>query len=431
MPFPVTVIKNVAESLFGDLLEPESTDNSDFMVCIAQNKIPKYRPDGSVYCEVPKTPAPNSPRVHPSPVVSTPPTPIYIDRVIKEPGEREIVYVPVPYIPPRIPTRRLARNAPVDTRSTQTSPGKTIKVNYTLDSLDYGALLHEPITYSNLKIRACVQNGYDEDFRNRQREAALNFFRAIGAVEEDNELKEIPIKKGVTDVALALFSRHIQTFTTLNTKTVPIFGCEGIAELIDKYLNKGYANFTPISTVPTSWQIEDVCSPILFPLNNKEVNDILKLVETVSANENSEIAKRLGIKDFPITVPESLITKKNDKGEVMGTKTKEIETLTGFVAWFFERFDEIMGQFEIPIEIKDTDPATAGDQSKTMKFPNIAETLAEMMMILMQVSIDSELHTNIITRILVEAGQDKKQNFITYKSVESLVDFLGYKIKNK
>lgn len=151
-----------------------------------------------------------------------------------------------------------------------------------------------------------------------------------------------------------------------------------------------------------------------------------------SKNIVNKASNILGVDDYPISIPESFI-KKGDGlvGDLISNNNKEVENVSRLICWYVERFDEIMGQFEIPIEIKDTDPTKPGDQSKMMRFPNVAETLAEAMMLLMQLSINSELHTNIITRILVEAGQDKKQNFITYKSVETLIDYLGYKVKNK
>lgn len=93
--------------------------------------------------------------------------------------------------------------------------------------------------------------------------------------------------------------------------------------------------------------------------------------------------------------------------------------------------DEVLGQWSIPIEIKDTDPTTPGDQSKTMKFPNLAEAIAELLQIALQLSINSELHSSLMTRTLMETGQDKQQNFITYHLLQSLTDYVGYSYKDK
>lgn len=430
MPIITSVLKNVLNATIGDLLHPPGTDDSDAMVCIAQNKIPKYDKDGKIYCEIPKIPVPDTPRIDPAPAVSTPPTYIYRDRYVRVPSDPTVIYVPKPYDPPKIPERRLNYKQPVDTVSTQTTPGKTIKVNYTLDSLSYGALLHEPISYEPLKIRVCIQDNFEDKFKEKQNKIALNYFRAIGATEETEETKKEPIKKEITDLAVALLSRHFQSFSPSSTKVAPIFGTVGIAELINHYLNKGYANFTPISTIPVGWQVQNICEGVVYPDDEEQINDLLKLIK-VSASKSNNGKDDDKEDDFPITVPASILTKRDAQNNIIPTPTIELKSTPQLIVWFFQRFDEILGQFEIPIEIKDTDPSTPGDQSKMMKFPNVAETLAEVMMLLMQLTINSELHTNIVTRILTETGQDKKQNFITYKSVESIIDFLGYKIKNK
>lgn len=146
----------------------------------------------------------------------------------------------------------------------------------------------------------------------------------------------------------------------------------------------------------------------------------------LAKNLLNKTSKIIGVDDYPVNVPQTLITKDGNNPE-----NEDIPTLTQLLTKFIRYYDETIGQWEVPIEIKDVDPTQEGDQSKTLKFPNIAELLAELMMVVMQLSINSELHTNIAIRTLTETGQDKKQNFITYKGVESIIDFLGYKIKNK
>jgi hypothetical protein len=138
---------------------------------------------------------------------------------------------------------------------------------------------------------------------------------------------------------------------------------------------------------------------------------------------------RLGLQELPATLPSSLITKYGDLNNILPNPETKLNSYIKLFGWYIERFDEVLGQWEVAIEIKDTDPTTPGDQSKVMKFPNAAELLAEMVMLLLQISINSELLTNLSTRILMEAGQDKQQNFITYKLLQSLTDYFGYDYK--
>lgn len=143
-------------------------------------------------------------------------------------------------------------------------------------------------------------------------------------------------------------------------------------------------------------------------------NNLLKLSDTI------------GVEEYPVKAPESLITEDGKE-----PKEKELKSLTEFFHWYVERFDEIVGQFEIPIEIKDSDPTTPGDQSKMLKLPNVAETLATMTELLLQISVATELHTNMQTRMMIDIGQDKRQNFISYYTIDAIADFLGFKFKEE
>lgn len=160
----------------------------------------------------------------------------------------------------------------------------------------------------------------------------------------------------------------------------------------------------------------------------KAITEIKAPVLSVS-NKTSKLIEKIyqiiGGDDYPITVPTTLIS---EEGKSIGTK--QIPTLTQFFSWYVERFDELIGQFEIPIRIKDTDLVQSGEQSKTIKLPNLAESIAEMFMLSFQSMVNTETLINMCTRILFEGGQDKQQNFITYKLLYSLVDWAGYKTKD-
>lgn len=162
----------------------------------------------------------------------------------------------------------------------------------------------------------------------------------------------------------------------------------------------------------------------------QEIKELLKNRVTIGGgssqanNQIQRIYQVLGCDDYPVTVPSSFITK-----EGVANPERQIPTLTQYIDWYVRRFDEIVGQWEIPIEIKDTDPTTPGDQPQKIKLPNMAEAIAEMFMLLMQISIDGQTALNIATRMMFDGGQDKQQNFMTYKLVDAVADFLGFDFK--
>lgn len=144
-----------------------------------------------------------------------------------------------------------------------------------------------------------------------------------------------------------------------------------------------------------------------------------------------KLSKIIGVDDYPVNLPSSLISKDEGFfGNLLPNENVNVPSLTQFLTWYVLRFDEIMGQWEIPIEIKDSDPTTPGEQPVGIKLPNIAECLAEMFTLCFQTNINSETLLNMGMRTLGETEADKQQNFITYKLLQSLTDWVGYKQKD-
>ncbi|NJN09233.1 MAG: hypothetical protein HC815_15075 [Richelia sp. RM1_1_1] len=136
--------------------------------------------------------------------------------------------------------------------------------------------------------------------------------------------------------------------------------------------------------------------------------------------------KAIGVDEYPASVPVSLI---NKEGKEKGAK--KILNLTQLLAWYVERFDEVVGQFEIPINIDDIDLIQAGNQSVKIRLPNIAESIAEIFLMVLNMTINSEVQTNIATRTLVETGADKQQNFKSYMMLEAITEYLGFRYKEE
>jgi hypothetical protein len=133
------------------------------------------------------------------------------------------------------------------------------------------------------------------------------------------------------------------------------------------------------------------------------------------------VAGRLGLNDFPATVPKSLLTY-NDKDAVI-----DIKSLTDYLAWYVTQFDALMGQFPIEITIEDTDPLTKGNQTKKIELANISETLAELFGLSTQSSQNSSVGINFLMRLASEVIATKNASLITQDYVKANAAFMGYK----
>ncbi|MGB3761272.1 MAG: hypothetical protein WBA07_33675 [Rivularia sp. (in: cyanobacteria)] len=153
------------------------------------------------------------------------------------------------------------------------------------------------------------------------------------------------------------------------------------------------------------------------PDNSALLKEILKIVK--------QNKKAIGYDDYPVSVPQSFISV---DGKEKGSKN--VESITQFFAWYIERFDEIVGEFEIPIEVEDSDLLKGGNQTVKFKLPNIAEAIAELFLMVMNINITNEVQLNVAMRTLTEAGADKQQNYKSAMMLDAIVEYLGFAYKD-
>jgi len=141
------------------------------------------------------------------------------------------------------------------------------------------------------------------------------------------------------------------------------------------------------------------------------------LLKAILAKLNT-LSMIVGVADYPASLPQSLITK---NGKNPGNIS--IPSLTQLLGWYIQRFDEVIGQFEIDLDVAKPDEA---GETIPIRLPNLAESIAEMMTLAFQTSINSELLVNICNRTLIETGQQKQQEFKNYMAIQSIIEWLGF-----
>ncbi|MBD1899270.1 hypothetical protein NDI44_08700 [Trichocoleus sp. DQ-A3] len=139
------------------------------------------------------------------------------------------------------------------------------------------------------------------------------------------------------------------------------------------------------------------------------------------------VAKVIGVHEYPVKLPESLI--KRDEGflgNLIPNFPVEERNLTTLIGRFIRYFDEILGQWEVSMEVKDADPNTPGDQPKGMKFRNLSEAVAELIQLQFSNSITTETVMSVAMRTLLETAQIKQQGFKTYSICDAIADWAGF-----
>jgi hypothetical protein len=138
----------------------------------------------------------------------------------------------------------------------------------------------------------------------------------------------------------------------------------------------------------------------------------------------NRIARRIGTESYPIEVPESLI-------QGFGDKILKIQNNAEYLAWLTYQIDGLVGQFPIEIQVKDIDPLTAGDQTKKIQLPNIAEAIAEMYGLSLKSTVNQEIELNMLLRLAAEVIATKNGMVVTQDYARANANFLGYKANYK
>lgn len=139
-----------------------------------------------------------------------------------------------------------------------------------------------------------------------------------------------------------------------------------------------------------------------------ETNELLRL-----------IAKRLGVYQYPATVPQNLADKEN--------ATEKIENITDLLGWTVRQLDALMGQFPLEIEVKDVDPTQQGNQSRKISLPNMAEYASEMYGLALRSAVNSDTHTSFLMRLAAEVVSIKNASIVTQDYARANASYLGYK----
>ncbi len=144
-----------------------------------------------------------------------------------------------------------------------------------------------------------------------------------------------------------------------------------------------------------------------------------------------KIEEIVGCDDFPVSVPRSLI----EPSQEFADKLKKfqgntsLKTIPQFIKWTNEQIHAVLGQFHQTLEIEDTDLVTKDDQSATVVLPNIAETLAELTTLVLDLQTTNAALINICTRALIETGLTKQQAIKALMYSRANAEFLGYEGK--
>ncbi|WP_434222574.1 hypothetical protein ACOKW7_08690, partial [Limnospira platensis CENA597] len=130
---------------------------------------------------------------------------------------------------------------------------------------------------------------------------------------------------------------------------------------------------------------------------------------------------------FPAEMPEK-ITVNADNPE---NRIKRINTLPEWLMYRFDIDDERWGEFEVKVEIDDVNLMTKEQEHAEIKLPNLAEAIAEIFGMVMEIAISHQVTQNAVLTCLHETGLAHAAAFKAGREVSEILDYLGFETEEK
>jgi hypothetical protein len=163
---------------------------------------------------------------------------------------------------------------------------------------------------------------------------------------------------------------------------------------------------------------------------NKEGNQSKKIkLESIanyikeSFNNNNDIAKILGVSRFPAKLPSRLIKPKDNNDQ------ETINDIPEFLGYLIKQIDKAIGKLPQKIKIADGDLSKPGNQSLEVEIHSLADFARETFKILLDTQPESDIHTQMLVRILYELGFIHQGSIQILADVDAVVEHLDFKHK--
>jgi hypothetical protein len=167
--------------------------------------------------------------------------------------------------------------------------------------------------------------------------------------------------------------------------------------------------------------------PPPLPSPQKDMNccaDVRRLIKMVAdlQKEVDKVKKRTGVDDFPVSVPQSLLSDR-------GNNRINLQNIPQQISWLAKQLDSLVGELPGEIEVEDIDPQTEGNQTRKLKFPTLADLLLEIAGLAINNKVNTETALTAILNAMVEIGSVKSTSTANYHAIQAVLDYLSPQLR--
>lgn len=111
--------------------------------------------------------------------------------------------------------------------------------------------------------------------------------------------------------------------------------------------------------------------------------------------------------------------------------TLKLSNIQEILEYQIKNNDEILGHWDLPIEIEDADPNKKGNQKEIIYVPNIAEAFGEMYGLLIKINNAGDLNSKIGIRTLTQVANNAQVLLKVYHYCKTILESLNIGFRNK
>lgn len=169
---------------------------------------------------------------------------------------------------------------------------------------------------------------------------------------------------------------------------------------------------------------------------NVSVADQAKAQKLIVEREEKN-AKSIGIDQFPIYVPSSIVEDRSNGllGDIGNVKNKifkqRIESIAELLTWKIGNDREIFGAWQEYIDIQDSDPEKKGNQPKRVVLPNMARSFRELVLLNSVQIKTTGLLLDAVLKMYIDIANTKVSSAVTEAIVRDIQGFLDYPTDEK
>ncbi len=148
------------------------------------------------------------------------------------------------------------------------------------------------------------------------------------------------------------------------------------------------------------------------------VAQLSRIADALQSGGNAEllqkvrlIYQRLGCDDYPVNVPDHLVV----QGQAASAQVPQ-QNLTQLMGWLCSRFIEVLGAYEIKVQVGD---------NNVVAIPNVSAALSEILLLLSKTNSNRDL--GIATHL--ESAESRQTSIKILNGIESIIKYLGFQVK--